>query len=59
MLATPVPRSQLHRLSSVKTLAPYFTFCNFFRHLLPFPKHIFEWTRNGVVPYTLKNPKSR
>ena len=43
----------------VKTLALYFTFCNFFRqHLLPFPKHIFECFRNGVVPYTVKNPKS-
>ena len=46
--------------SKVKTHAPFFTFCNFFRqNLLPFQKHIFECTRNVAEPYTVKNPKSQ
>ena len=46
-------------ISYVKTLAPYFTFCNFFwQHFLPFLKHMFlnapkiEWCL--ILPKILK-----
>ena len=46
-------------LVQLKPLPPILLFVTFFRQHLPFSKHIFECTRNGVVPYTVKNPKSQ
>ena len=41
-------------------MLPILLFVTFFQqHLLPFPKHILECTQNGVVPYTVKHPKSQ
>ena len=41
-------------------MLPILFFVTFFQqHLLPFPKHILECAQNGVVPYTVKNPKSQ
>ena len=48
-----------HFLGRLKPLLPILLFVTFRQHLLPFPRHIFECTQNGVVSYTVKNPKSQ